>query len=126
MHLHLFRFKRWNPFSKKYGIFGVIHAHSKRNRVVSKHGKLNTYRKPDENREKHRYEIYLFRCFYERSRFSRYLKDFFTTMIDLSWSSTLLGFAASFYISWVLFAIIWFLILYCHGEKKSWRYKVKC
>ena len=42
---------RWNPFAKKYGIFGVIHAHSKRNRVVSKHGKLNTYRKPDENRE---------------------------------------------------------------------------
>ena len=40
-------------------------------------------------------------------------------MIDLSWSSTLLGFAASFYFSWVLFAIIWFLILYCHGEKRN-------
>ena len=49
---------RWNPFAKKYGIFGVIHAHSKRNRVVSKHGKLNTYRKPDENREKHRYKYW--------------------------------------------------------------------
>lgn len=93
---------RWNPFAKKYGIFGVIHAHSKRNRVVSKHGKLNTYRKPDENREKH-----------------RYLKDFFTSMIDLSWSWTLLGFAASFYISWVLFAFIWFLILYCNGDLAS-------
>jgi len=90
---------RWNPFAKKYGIFGVIHAHSKRNRVVSKHGKLNTYRKPDENREKH-----------------RYLKDFFTSMIDLSWSWTLLGFAASFYFSWVVFALVWFLVLYCHGD----------
>ena len=47
-------FFRWNPFAKKYGIFGVIHAHSKRNRVVSKHGKLNTFRRPDENKEKHR------------------------------------------------------------------------
>ena len=37
-------------------------------------------------------------------------------MIDLSWSWTLLGFGASFYFSWVLFAIVWFLVLFCHGE----------
>ena len=45
---------RWNPFVRKSGIFGVIHAQSKRNRVVSKHGKLNTFRRPEENEEKHR------------------------------------------------------------------------
>jgi len=90
---------RWNPFAKKYGIFGVIHAHSKRNRVVSKHGKLNTFRRPDENKEKH-----------------RYLKDFFTSMIDLPWSWTLLSFAASFYFSWVIFAGIWYLVLFFHGD----------
>jgi len=94
------RTSRWNPFAKKYsGIFGVIHAHSKRNRVVSKHGKLNTYRRQDESREKH-----------------RYLKDFFTSMIDLPWSWTLLSFAASFYLSWVLFAFIWYILLFLHGD----------
>ena len=35
---------RWNPFRKKSGILGVIYAQSKKNRVVSKHGKLNTFR----------------------------------------------------------------------------------
>ena len=46
----------------------------------------------------------------------RYLKDFFTSMIDLPWSWTLLSFAASFYLSWVLFAFIWYILLFWHGE----------
>ena len=33
----------WNPFRKKSGILNVIHAQSKRNRIVSKHGRINTY-----------------------------------------------------------------------------------
>ena len=32
-----------NPFRKKSGILNVIHAQSKRNRIVSKHGRINTY-----------------------------------------------------------------------------------
>ena len=40
-------------------------------------------------------------------------------MIDLSWSWTLLGFAASFYFSWVVFALVWFLVLYCHGNSNG-------
>ena len=48
---------RWNPFARRSGIFSVIHAHCKRNRVVSKHGKLNTYRKPEESEEQHRYSL---------------------------------------------------------------------
>ena len=45
---------RWNPFRKKSGIMGVIYAQSKRNRVVSKHGRLNTFVRPDEKEEQHR------------------------------------------------------------------------
>jgi len=105
---------RWNPFAKKYGIFGVIHAHSKRNRVVSKHGKLNTFRRPDENKEKHSAN----KCpgFSNMQHSFRYLKDFFTSMIDLPWSWTLLSFAASFYISWVFFAAIWYLVVLSNGD----------
>ena len=33
---------------------GVLYAQSKRNRVVSKHGKLNTFVRPDEKEEQHR------------------------------------------------------------------------
>ena len=33
----------FNPSRKKSGILNVIHAQSKRNRIVSKHGRINTY-----------------------------------------------------------------------------------
>jgi len=90
---------RWNPFARKSGIFGVIHAQSKRNRVVSKHGKLNTFRRQDESSEQH-----------------RYLKDFFTSMIGAPWSWTILSFAASFFVSWFVFAVIWYLVVLIHGD----------
>ena len=32
----------WNPFRKKSGLLRVMHAQSKKNRVVSKHGRVNT------------------------------------------------------------------------------------
>jgi len=91
--------KRFNFFRKKSGILGVIHAQTKKNRVVSKHGKLNTHRKTDETQESH-----------------RILKDFFTTMIDLTWSWTFFSFAASFFISWLLFGVIWYIVAYVHGD----------
>jgi len=91
--------RRWNPFRKKSGIMGVIYAQSKRNRVVSKHGRLNTFVRPDEKEEQH-----------------RYLKDFFISMIDLSWSLTLFSFAASFFISWLFFAGLWYLVVLLHGD----------
>ena len=37
----------WNPFRKKSGILNVLHAQSKRNRIVSKHGRINTYVRSD-------------------------------------------------------------------------------
>merc|ERR550532_2765125 len=91
--------KRWNPFRKKSGIMGVLYAQSKRNRVVSKHGKLNTFVRSEEKEEQH-----------------RYLKDFFISMIDMSWSLTLCSFAASFFISWLLFAVIWYFVVLHHGD----------
>jgi len=91
--------RRWNPFRKKSGIMGVIYAQSKRNRVVSKHGRLNTFVRPDEKEEQH-----------------RYLKDFFISAIDLSWSWTLFSFAASFFMSWLLFAGVWYLVVLLHGD----------
>jgi len=80
----------------------VLYGHvsqSKRNRVVSKHGRLNTFVRPAEKEEQH-----------------RYLKDFFISMIDLSWSATLLCFAASFVVSWLVFAGLWYALALSHGD----------
>jgi len=89
----------WNPFRKKSGLMRVMHAQTKKNRVVSKHGRINTFSRSEQVNESH-----------------RLLKDFFTSMIDLSWSWTLFSFAASFYISWVIFAAIWYVVVYTHGD----------
>ena len=69
---------------------------------------VNAKRKKSEGgRMANRYE--------EAQRISRYLKDFFTSMIDLTWSKTLLCFCTTFYISWLLFSIVWYLVAYFHG-----------
>jgi len=91
--------KRFNLFRKKSGILGVIHAQTKKNRVVSKHGRLNTFRKTDEFKESH-----------------RFFKDFFTSMIDLTWTWTFFSFAASFFVSWLLFGVVWYIVAYVHGD----------
>jgi len=46
----------------------------------------------------------------------RFIKDMFTTMVDMRWRYTLLSFTASFFVSWTLFAIVWYLISYVHGD----------
>ena len=48
-----------------------------------------------------------FVCFQNSPIFFRYLKDFFSSVLDLAWSRTLLGFAASFLLSWFIFAAFW-------------------
>ena len=37
-------------------------------------------------------------------------------MIDMPWSYTLLSFAASFFISWFLFAVFWYCVVLYHGK----------
>ncbi|XP_046391502.1 G protein-activated inward rectifier potassium channel 3-like isoform X2 [Ischnura elegans] len=58
----------------------------------------------------------------------RYLQDIFTTLVDVQWRWTLLVFALSFILSWLAFAVIWWLIAFTHGdlepgnvESSDWR-----
>ncbi|XP_044281759.1 ATP-sensitive inward rectifier potassium channel 11 [Varanus komodoensis] len=46
----------------------------------------------------------------------RFLQDVFTTLVDLKWRDTLLIFTMSFLCSWLLFAMIWWLIAFAHGD----------
>jgi potassium inwardly-rectifying channel subfamily J, other len=46
----------------------------------------------------------------------RYLQDIFTTLVDVQWRWTLLVFALSFVLSWLGFAVIWWLIAFSHGD----------
>lgn len=40
----------------------------------------------------------------------------FTTLVDSQWRWTLLAFALSFILSWLGFAVIWWLIAFTHGD----------
>ena len=46
----------------------------------------------------------------------RYFYDFYTTLLDSSWSYCVLMFASSFYGSWLFFAILYYSISYIHGD----------
>ncbi|KAI5651738.1 inward rectifier potassium channel domain-containing protein [Phthorimaea operculella] len=46
----------------------------------------------------------------------RYMQDIFTTLVDAQWRWTLMVFALSFILSWLLFALIWWLIIFTHGD----------
>lgn len=50
------------------------------------------------------------------SRRLRFLQDIFTTLVDSQWRWTLLAFALSFFLSWLAFAVIWWLIAFTHGD----------
>ena len=39
-------------------------------------------------------------------------------MIGAPWHWTILSFAASFFFSWFLFAVVWFLVALAHGERQ--------
>ena len=45
---------RWNPFRKTSGILGVMHAQTKKGRLVSKHGRINTFSRAEEVHDRHR------------------------------------------------------------------------
>ncbi|CAF1204987.1 unnamed protein product [Adineta steineri] len=46
----------------------------------------------------------------------QYLADIFTTLIDLKWRYTLFLFTLGFCLSWLAFALIWYLLMYIHGD----------
>ena len=67
-------------------------------RLVSKKGHVQIAQSKVENRRR------------------RYLTDFFNTMLDLKWRYVLLIFTASFFLSWLAFAVIWWVIIYYRGD----------
>ncbi|XP_011875773.1 PREDICTED: ATP-sensitive inward rectifier potassium channel 12-like isoform X2 [Vollenhovia emeryi] len=52
----------------------------------------------------------------------RYLQDIFTTLVDAQWRWTLLVFSMNFLLSWLGFALIWWLIAYSHGDLEPQNY----
>ena len=46
----------------------------------------------------------------------RYFSDLFTTLVDLKWRWDLFIFCSCYVFSWFIFALIWFLIAYIHGD----------
>ncbi|KAG7266607.1 hypothetical protein CRUP_031554 [Coryphaenoides rupestris] len=46
----------------------------------------------------------------------RFLQDVFTTMVDLRWQYSLLIFTSAFLCSWMLFAMVWWLLAFAHGD----------
>lgn len=46
----------------------------------------------------------------------RFLQDIFTTLVDLKWRHTLVIFTMSFLCSWLLFAMMWWLVAFGHGD----------
>lgn len=46
----------------------------------------------------------------------RYLTDIFTTLIDLKWRYNIIVFLLGFFVSWMFFALAWYLISYLHGD----------
>ncbi|KAJ8664348.1 hypothetical protein QAD02_006010, partial [Eretmocerus hayati] len=69
-----------------------------RKRVVFKHGDCNVVQGNVAKRRR------------------RYLQDIFTTLVDAQWRWTLMVFAMTFLLSWLGFAIVWWLIVYAHGD----------
>lgn len=46
----------------------------------------------------------------------RYMRDLFTTMIDIKWRYNLMAAAFGFVFSWIFFAAIWYIVLYVHDD----------
>jgi len=51
-----------------------------------------------------------------RKRRRRYLADIFTTLVDIQWRYNLLVFTLAFTFSWLIFALVWWLICFSHGD----------
>ncbi|XP_038211771.1 ATP-sensitive inward rectifier potassium channel 12 isoform X4 [Zerene cesonia] len=87
----------WKEELKKYRQARYA-ARRVRKRVIFKHGDCNVVQWNVAKRRR------------------RYLQDIFTTLVDAQWRWTLLVFALSFILSWLLFALIWWLIIFTHGD----------
>ncbi len=55
-----------------------------------------------------------------KKRRQRYLADIFTTLVDIKWRWNLLIFVLAFTCSWLLFALVWWLISFSHGDFENY------
>ena len=88
---------RFNPFRKKSGLLNVLARQATKNRIVNKNGMLNTVGSADGKKHK-------------------FFKDIFISLIDLNWGWIFLLFAAGFFLSWLGFAVVWYLTFLAHGD----------
>ena len=88
-----------NKRKKHSGLLSVLSTQATRRRIVLKNGALNTATSSAEAGKSH-----------------RLFKDMFITILDLSWSWIFFIFSAAFFCSWLLFAVIWYLIALGHGD----------
>ncbi|XP_013401886.1 G protein-activated inward rectifier potassium channel 3-like [Lingula anatina] len=51
----------------------------------------------------------------------RYLADIFTTLIDIKWRYSLMIFVLGFVLSWLVFAMVWWLIAFSHGDIEAYQ-----
>ncbi|CAH2011002.1 unnamed protein product [Acanthoscelides obtectus] len=95
-HVH----EQWERYSEAFKRFrqSRFNARRIRKRVVFKHGDCNVAHSNVAKRRR------------------KYLQDIFTTLVDAQWRWTLLVFALNFLLSWLLFAVVWWLIAYTHGD----------
>merc|ERR1719483_256215 len=49
----------------------------------------------------------------------RYISDLYTTLLDSSWTYSVLMFTTSFYGSWIIFGGIYYIICHLHGDFKQ-------
>lgn len=55
-------------------------------------------------------------CRIEKAKRLKFLTDLYTTLVDAKWRWTLLIFTVGFFLSWFIFALLWWLIMFAHGD----------
>ena len=48
-----------------------------------------------------------------------FFKDIFTTAVDSEWRYTLLAFATAFFVSWLIFAVLYYLVALWRGDLET-------
>ena len=56
-----------------------------------------------------------------KKRRQRYMADIFTTLVDIKWRWNLLNFVLAFTLSWLIFALAWWLICFSHGDLNNYQ-----
>jgi potassium inwardly-rectifying channel subfamily J len=85
-------------FKGRTTMFQIEHE-KLRKRIVSKKGIIHIGRNHMEHQDRR-----------------RFISDFFNTMLDMKWRYVLTIFCLSFFLSWLAFAVVWWVITYAHGD----------